>query len=126
MLTEGFLKYWTMKKAILIFALIFSTYAYPQDIEPTFEKVGKMIKATYFHENGEVAQAGYLLNGKLHSEWLMFDTAGKKIASGKYVNGQREGKWFFWEDEILREVDFKENRIASVKNWNAPEVVSVD
>jgi len=114
-----------MKKAILIFAVLFSVCMYAQDTKPTLEKVGKMVKATYFHENGEIAQVGYLKNNKLHGQWLMYNVEGKKIASGKYVDGKREGKWFFWEGEILKEVDFKDNRIASVKSWNQSEMVSV-
>ncbi len=114
-----------MKKVLLILAVMFSVGMYAQNTKPTLEKVGKMVKATYFHENGEIAQTGYLLKGKLHGQWFMYDVKGKKIASGKYVDGKREGKWFFWEGEILREVDFENNRIASVKNWNQSEVVSV-
>ncbi|RYC50744.1 toxin-antitoxin system YwqK family antitoxin [Flagellimonas olearia] len=115
-----------MKKAIFFMALMFSVYMYPQDTQPTFEKVGKMVKATYFHENGEMAQTGYYLNGKLHGQWLMYNAEGKKIASGAYMDGQRTGKWFFWEGDLLREVDFSDNRIASVKNWNQSEIVSID
>ena len=115
-----------MKKAILLIALVFSAYTYAQDIKPTFEKVGKMVKATYFYENGEIAQTGYLLNGKLHGQWYMYATDGKKIVSGKYENGMRSGKWLFWKDDILKEVDFEDNKIALVKDWNNAEVVSVN
>jgi antitoxin component YwqK of YwqJK toxin-antitoxin module len=115
-----------MKKAIFILAVMFSVCMYPQGTEPTLEKVGKMVKATYFHENGEIAQTGYLMKGKLHGEWLMYDVNGKKLASGTYENGTRVGKWFFWEGDILREVDFTDNRIVNVKNWNQSEVVSID
>ncbi len=114
-----------MKKAILMIAVIFTVGMYAQDTKPTFEKVGKMVKATYFHANGEIAQTGFLMNDKLHGQWLMYNEEGVKIAAGKYVNGKKEGKWFFWEGEILREVDFDNNKIASVKNWNQSEVVSV-
>ena len=114
-----------MKNAILFLAMLFSVYMYSQDVKPTFEAVGKMVKATYFHENGEIAQTGYLLKDKLHGQWFMYNTEGKKIASGKYVEGVRQGKWFFWEGEILKEVDFKDNKIVGVKNWNSAEAVSV-
>jgi len=115
-----------MKKAVLIIAVLFSIGLSAQDIEPTFEKEGKMVKATYFHDNGEIAQTGTLLNDKLHGQWYMYNAEGKKIATGKYVNGKRSGKWFFWKDDILKEVDFEDNRIAYVKNWNQSEVVSVN
>lgn len=115
-----------MKKAIVLIAIIFSVQTYAQDIKPTFEKEGKMVKATYFHENGEIAQTGFLLNGKLQGQWSMYNTAGKKIVSGKYNNGKRSGKWFFWKGDILKEVDFQDNRIAYVKEWNTSQVVSAD
>ncbi|TMU54862.1 toxin-antitoxin system YwqK family antitoxin [Flagellimonas algicola] len=115
-----------MKKAIFFLAVMFSVGMYSQNIEPTMEKVGDMVKATYFHENGEIAQTGYFLNEKLHGQWFMYNLEGKKIASGKYVDGKKSGKWFFWKDEILKEVDFVENRIVHVKNWNQSEIVSVD
>lgn len=114
-----------MKRAVLILVLVFSVYMYPQDTEPTLEKAGKMVKATYFHDNGEIAQIGYLMKGKLHGQWLMYDVNGKKIASGKYENGKRTGKWLFWQNEVLKEVDFDDNKIVNVRNWNQAEVVSV-
>lgn len=115
-----------MKTAIFFLAVMFSVSINAQATEPTFEKVGKVVKATYFHENGEIAQTGYFLNNELHGQWFMYNTDGKKIASGKYVEGKKSGKWFFWEDEILKEVDFVANRMVNVKNWNQSEVVSVD
>nr|WP_299341860.1 nicotinic acid mononucleotide adenyltransferase [Allomuricauda sp.] len=115
-----------MKKAVLILAMMFSVGMLAQNTEPTLEKVGKMVKATYFHENGDIAQTGYMLNGKLHGQWFMYNKEGKKIASGKYVDGKKSGKWFFWEGEILKEVDYADNRIVNVKNWNKSEVVSIN
>ncbi len=115
-----------MKKAIFFLAVMFSVCIYSQNTKPTLEKVGKMVKATYFHDNGEIAQTGYMLKGKLHGQWFMYDVAGKKIASGKYIEGKKSGKWFFWEGQVLKEVDFVDNRIVAVKNWNQSEVVSVN
>ncbi|KAB5490977.1 MULTISPECIES: toxin-antitoxin system YwqK family antitoxin [Flagellimonas] len=115
-----------MKKAVFFLAVMFSVCMFSQQTKPTLEKVGKMVKATYFHENGEVSQTGYMLKGKLHGDWLMFDTNGKKIAAGKYDNGKKTGKWFFWKEDILREVDFSDNRIVNVKDWSQSEVVSVN
>ena len=115
-----------MRQLILLLVMVFSVCMYSQKIEPTLEKVGKMVKATYFHENGSIAQTGYLMKGKLHGQWFMYTDSGKKMASGKYEEGKRTGKWFFWEDEILKEVDYSDNRIVHVKNWNRSEVVSID
>jgi len=115
-----------MKKAVFFLAVMFAVVVSAQDTKPKFEKVGEMVKATYFHDNGELAQTGYMLNGKLHGDWVMFDTQGKKIATGQYVNGTKTGKWFFWKNDVLREVDFTDNRVVNVKDWSQGEVVSVN
>ena len=106
-------------------ALMVSVAVFSQKPEPTFEREGDMLKATYFHENGEVAQQGTFLNGKLHGDWIMFDLQGSKIASGTYDQGKKTGKWFFWKDELLNEVDYAANRIVHVKEWSQSGLVTV-
>ncbi|MCL6266867.1 toxin-antitoxin system YwqK family antitoxin [Flagellimonas myxillae] len=115
-----------MKKTIFFIAAIFSIGLYAQNTEPKMEKVGDLVKATYYHENGTIAQTGYFLENKLHGHWLKYDAEGKKVASGKYVDGKKSGKWFFWEGEKLKEVDYVANEMVNVKNWNESEIVSVD
>jgi len=115
-----------MKKVLVLMAVLLAGSMYPQQqTEPKYEKLGKVVKATFYHDNGLVAQTGYLLKGKLHGQWLMYNAAGKKIASGKYDNGKRTGKWFFWEGAILQEVDFVNNRMTNVKKWNQAEIVAI-
>ncbi len=97
-----------------------------QEVAPTYEKEGDMVKATFYHDNGVISQTGYFADGKLHGEWIMYDTAGKKIATGRYDMGAKDGKWFFWKDEILQEVDYKDNKIINVVNWNNSEPVAIN
>lgn len=114
-------------KAITLFLALFLTVAIAaQDKTPTFTKDGNKVIATYFHENGEIAQTGEFLKGKLHGEWNMFDEAGQKIASGAYMNGKKTGKWFFWKDKELKEVDFEDSRIVSVIQRDAKGAVVVN
>ena len=114
-----------MKKILIIavMALSFATYA---QVDPTFEKEGDMVKATYFHANGEVSQQGYFLNERLEGEWKMFNEKGDKIAIGNYENGVKSGKWLFWEGDVKKEVNFDNNRIASVTNAKTKEPVAVN
>ena len=105
-----------MKKLLIIAVLAFSFGAFAQEIEPKFEKEGNKVKATYFHANGEISQQGYFLNEKLEGQWKMFNEEGEKIAMGNYTNGMKTGKWLFWEGDIIKEVDFDNNRIAAVTN----------
>ncbi|WP_378179264.1 toxin-antitoxin system YwqK family antitoxin [Aquimarina sp. SS2-1] len=114
-----------MKNLILTLAILFSGVMMAQNAKPTFEKQGDIIKGTYFYENGEIRQQGfYNKEGKLHGEWKSFDRTGKKIALGQYQNGIKTGKWFFWENEKLSEVNYSKNTIASVTTWsNKSDVV---
>ncbi len=115
-----------MKKAVLILMAFCSAYMYSQDTKPTFEKDGEMVKATYFHDNGEIAQVGYMLNGKLHGDWIMYSAEGIKIASGKYIAGVKQGIWYFYEGDMVKEVEFVDNKIAAVRDWNASDGVTVN
>lgn len=110
-----------MKRIALTLAFLFSFALYAQEDskKPVFEKQDDMIKATYFHDNGKVAQAGYYLNGKLQGEWVSYDLNGKKTAIANYDQGKKTGKWFFWADGKLSEVDYTDNRIANVTTWNS-------
>ena len=121
-------RYYTPKGSVMrvilsILALSVSFMMQAQDKSPKMEKAGDQVKATYYHDNGEVAQVGYFLSGKLNGEWKMYDAAGKKIAMGQYDQGVKVGKWFFWEEDGLKEVDYEDNRIAAVVKWNQGEAV---
>jgi len=107
-----------MKAATLFLAFILSLSLNAQKAAPIFEKDGNMVKATYFYENGQIAQVGHFLNGKLEGEWKMFTPEGKKLAIGEYSQGKKSGKWFFWKEGELSEVDYLDNRIANVTEWN--------
>ena len=112
-----------MKAVTTLIVCLFATLIYAQEVEPIFQQQGDMVKATYFHDNGVVAQTGFYLDGKPEGEWKMFDNKGNKIAMGQYVSGKKTGKWFFWEGEGLREVDYNDNKIASVIKWTDGESV---
>ena len=108
-----------MKKLLIIAVFLISVAtAFAQNNKPTLVKKGDVIEATYFHENGEISQTGFFtLEGKLQGEWKSFDTKGKKIAVGNYENGQKVGKWFFWNANSLSEVDYSDSKIKNVNNW---------
>ena len=45
----------------------------------------------------------------------------------EYNNGKKTGKWFFWNEDSLKEVNYEDNRIAKVTTWNnSNSVVTVD
>ena len=112
-----------MKAMIGLLALMATFTMQAQITQPVFQKEGNTVKATYFHDNGAIAQVGAYVNGKLHGDWIMYDAQGNKQAIGQYDNGVKVGKWFFWDEEGLKEVDYRNNQIAQVVKWNNGESV---
>jgi hypothetical protein len=108
-----------MKKYIIIAAVLISGMIFAQDAKPKLEAVGNLVKVTYFHENGNIQQQGFFKDGKLQGEWT-------KMAIALYDKGEKTGKWFFWNNAVLSEVDYSKNQIASVKNWKHDPLVSAE
>lgn len=106
-----------MKKILILSAFLISGFAFAQNKEPKLENVGAMVKATYYFDNGQIQQEGFFKNGKLEGKWVSYDVAGNKKSIGEYENGIKKGKWFFWNDVTLSEVDYSNNQITEVKNW---------
>jgi antitoxin component YwqK of YwqJK toxin-antitoxin module len=118
-----------MKKYMLLTAAVlftFTTVAQEEAKKDTYVKKGDKIEATLYHDNGKVSQHGFFnLEGKLHGEWTSYDTEGNKIAIGNYTDGMKTGKWFFWNDKTLKEVDFVAYRIANVVEWTDKTALAV-
>lgn len=110
-----------MKKSILLLGLLFvaaSTFG-QADTNVKIEKKGDITEATYYYQDGTVQQKGaFNSEGKLHGTWTSFDVNGKKLMIGNYDNNKKVGKWFFWTDEKLKEVDYIDSRIVSVSERN--------
>lgn len=125
-----FHNYNSMKNKILFLALTLTvTIGFSQkEKEVKLNKETNLIEATYYHDNGEISQKGtFDLAGKLHGDWMNYDEAGVKVSEGSYTNGIRTGKWFFWADGNVKEVEFDNNVIASVVNKeSASGVVTKD
>ena len=89
-----------------------------QEREVKLSEDKNLIEVVYHHENGAISQKGtYNLQGELHGVWESFAEDGSKLTSGTYANGKKNGKWFFWSNQTLREVDYNNNAIASVQEW---------
>ena len=108
-----------MKKIVIFFVLLISsaTVFAQKNKEVKLNKETNLVEAVYYHENGAISQEGtFDMAGKLHGEWVSYDTSGNKVSMGNYNRGVRTGKWVFWADENVREVEFSDNVIASVVN----------
>lgn len=112
-----------MKKIFIAGMLLSACVLTAQNIEPKYEIETQLVKATYYHDNGQVKQEGFYKDGKLHGKWVAYNEDGTKQAMGEYNNGVKTGKWFFWDNAGLNEVDYSESRIAEVKKWSKDAVV---
>ncbi|MFD0932086.1 toxin-antitoxin system YwqK family antitoxin [Psychroflexus salinarum] len=106
---------------LMVFLMSFTLFAQTENNLVKKEKVGDLEKVTIFYDSGELHQIGYILNDKLHGEWKSYDKEGNKLAKANYENGNKVGKWFFWNDGILSEVDYSNNRIVQVSTWDKLE-----
>lgn len=107
-----------MKNLMILSVMFLGMITYAQGVKPQFEQLKDgTIQATYFHENGEIAQTGFFLNKKRHGEWSSFDKKGDKTATAEYNNDKKTGKWFIWNGDKLTEIDYNNNQIASVNVW---------
>lgn len=107
-----------MKKSILFyFAFLITVVSFAQQKRDLkLNKDTNLIEVVYYHDNGVVSQTGtYAADGKLHGEWLSFNTEGKKVISANYDNGKKVGKWFYWNNKTVKEVDYSANVIAGLK-----------
>ena len=115
------------KKVMLLLALLISVVSVAQqERKLELNKDTNLIEVTYYHDNGVVSQTGsYTLDGKLQGQWLSYDTEGKKSISANYDNGKKVGKWFYWNDTTLKEVDYTNNAITSVNEWDNKTSVAI-
>ena len=113
-----------MKKSILLIAFLLISAASFAQAKPDMKlnKETNLIEATYFHANGEVSQKGtFNLEKQLHGEWTSFNENGETITVGSYAKGTKTGKWLFWANDILKEVEYSDNAIAAVNETKNTE-----
>lgn len=114
-----------MKKYLFIVSLLVVGLVQAQDIAPTYEKDGDLVKATYYHTNGSVKQIGFFKNKMLTGTWTKFDQNGNKVAIAQYDAGKKVGKWLLWQDDTLREINYENNTIASVQSWKQDSKIAI-
>lgn len=104
------------KLLLLCLAMFFGgmVTAQEKNVKKELRQKGDLIEATFYHDNGQIAQQGTYKNHKLHGEWIAYDVEGNTIAIGNYSEGVKTGKWFFLNEDVLSEVDYEQNAIASV------------
>ena len=120
-----------MRTFILTLVLMLGVTAMAQENKETLKTVtvkeGKLTKVNIYHENGQLAQQGYLKNNKLHGKWVKYSENGNLLCVAKYNRGKRNGTWLFWDNKDLTEVEFKNNKVLQKLTFEAQsKVVSID
>ncbi|SDR68621.1 hypothetical protein SAMN04515667_0288 [Formosa sp. Hel1_31_208] len=116
-----------MKKIFTILLMLSVTFAFAQEQQKVdLKKDGDVTVATYYHDNGAIEQQGTFNEaGELHGIWTSFDAKGNKVTMGNYHSGKKVGKWLFWSDNSLREVDYVDSKITSVSEWKDKVLLAV-
>jgi len=106
-----------MRKIIALVFLFTVSISNAQEIASKYEKSGEMVKATYYFEDGSVKEQGFFKDAKLTGKWVSYDKEGEKTMIAHYNAGKKVGKWFAWNSTSLKEINYINNAIVSVKNW---------
>ncbi len=107
-----------MKKILALVFLFTVSICNAQEVKPTYEKAGDMVKATYYYEDGSVKERGFFKDAKLAGKWVSYDRKGEKLMIAYYDAGKKVGKWFAWNKNTLKEINYSNNVIVSIKNWS--------
>lgn len=107
----------TMKFFLTLMIIFSFSVIQAQEIEPTYEVYGDKVKATYYFNDGSVHKQGFFKNKKLTGMWTEFDKKGNKVATGFYKDGKKSGTWFQWNNNKLRQINYKNNVVTSVNSW---------
>lgn len=108
----------TLSTLVMVFLMSFTLFAQTENNLVKKEKVGDLEKVMIYYDTGELHQVGFILKDKLHGEWKSYDKEGNKLAKATYDHGNKVGKWFFWNDGMLSEVDYSNNKIVQVSTWD--------
>lgn len=110
-----------MKRVLILLAFLISGIGFAQDntVKSTYERSGDLVTVTNYYEDGSIKEQGFYKDKKLHGEWKKYDSEGTLVVRAHYFNGEKTGKWMFLNDNTLTEVDYQDNKVASVHEWNS-------
>ena len=115
-----------MKKIVFVLIALVTSISFAQDQKVEVIENENGYEATYYHDNGQIAQHGFFnLDGKLHGTWKSYDVNGNKTAIANYDNGRKAGKWLFWTEDKLTEVDYKNFKMDKVNQWGSKTKLAI-
>lgn len=93
-------------------------------VSNTYDSAGNVI-ATQFYDNNRLLKEGIVdKQGLEQGDWKFYHFSGKLKAKGKYVNGERYGKWvFYFENGQIEQEGFydKAGRFTGLWKWYYPD-----
>ena len=89
-----------------------------ENLEHELNMFDPIVEVEIMHDNGKIYQKGFLLNNMLHGRWESYNFKGELVVLGEFVRGKKTGKWIFWNDIKLTEVNFKNNKVLSHHSWD--------
>lgn len=117
-----------MKTLTIILSLFLSVITYAQN-DVKIVKKGNLYKVTYFHDNGKIAQTGFVdSNKKMQGTWVSYSLKGDKKSTGEYKDGKKTGTWFFGQHKnTVTQVDYgKDYKVVSVYQLKSDNYQLVD
>ncbi|WP_010135219.1 toxin-antitoxin system YwqK family antitoxin [Ochrovirga pacifica] len=123
-----------MNRVILIVGLFIGFISYGQEITSNKEEQPGIYKATVYHDNGEIAQTGFItLDKKVHGVWKAYDVNGNLKSLGEYAHGKKVGTWIFWDGKkmnkhVFTRVDYDvDSQIAKIyKSTGYAQIAEVE
>lgn len=104
-----------MKKIAVLFAMFCVSFVFAQnDDKVKYEKKGDLVEATIYNDDGSIEQHGFFKDKKLHGTWTYFNTEGKKVAIGNYKLGVKTGKWLFYSNGEVKQVNYLNGKVVKV------------
>jgi len=108
-----------MKTLFKLVVFFFCVTAFSQEQKVEYKKINKdLIKATYyFADNSNIVEREGYFNkeGKLQDTWISYDLEGNKTAVANYNNGKKDGIWFYFKEDKLNIVTYKDNKLVNVE-----------
>ena len=117
-----------MKYKVFTVLMLVVSFAFSQGKSDNADvvKKGNHYEVTFYHDNGVVAQKGFLTaDKKLDGTWKAYNREGKKVSMGHYEAGKKTGRWLFWSNNRLTEVDYHNYEIASVHEWRSKTQLAI-
>tara|TARA_B100000524_G_scaffold340743_1_gene234161 strand:+ start:2814 stop:3167 length:354 start_codon:yes stop_codon:yes gene_type:complete len=117
------MKNFSLILALLIVCSFTNIYSQNNDKKKIeFNNITELIDVTYYYNDGTIKQQGsFNTSGLPHGSWTSYDQNGNKLCIGKYKNGKKTGKWYFFNLNKVDSVYFDGGSITSISNEKLSE-----